>query len=182
MRQLATVISFGIAAAASVMVGKALGAGEPDKALVYARKLVRLGLVAGVLGGIVVFLCRPLVLQLMNLSPTAAGYLSFLLLWMSAYVVAQTYVTILIVGIFRAGGDTRFGLFVDIGCMWCGSILFAALAAFVFHWPVEVVFMIILADEFLKIPFTAWRYRSRRWLKDVTRDGPAVADAYEYRF
>lgn len=173
MRQLATVICFGIAAAASVMVGKALGAGEPDKAFIYAKKLLRIGVVFGVLGGGVVLLIRPLVLHVMDLSPLAAQYVSFLLLWMAIYVVAQAYVTILVVGIFRAGGDTRFGLFIDVIAMWCGSILFGALAAFVFHWPVEVVFMIILADEFIKIPFVAWRFRSKIWLKDVTRQGAA---------
>lgn len=169
-RQLATVICFGIAAAASVMVGKALGAGEPDKAFIYAKKLVRIGVAFGVVGGIVILILRPFILQLMALSPVAEGYLSFVLLWMAGYVVAQAFVAILVVGVFRAGGDTRFGLFIDVGSMWCGSILFGALAAFVFHWPVEVVFMIILADEFIKVPLAAWRYKSKVWLKNVTRD------------
>lgn len=169
MRQLATVVCFGLAASASVMVGKAIGAGEQDKAVVYAQKLTWLSVGAGVLGGLVVFLIRPLASQLMNLSPLADHYMDFLLVGMSVYVIAQSFNATLIVGIFRAGGDTRFGLFVDIVSMWCGSILFGALAAFVFKWPVEVVYLIILADEIIKIPLSAVRYKNKKWLRNVTR-------------
>jgi len=73
------------------------------------------------------------------------------------------------VGIFRGGGGTRFGLILDVGALWGFSILFGALAAFVFNWPVKVVLLIILLDEVVKVPICLWRYRSRRWLNNVTR-------------
>ncbi len=50
------------------------------------------------------------------------------------------------------------------------SALFVLLGAFVFHWPVEVVFVIILLDEFVKVPLCLVRYKSRRWLRNVTRN------------
>lgn len=55
--------------------------------------------------------------------------------------------------------------------MWGGSILWGALAAFVFRWPVQVVLVILLADEFIKAPIALWRYKKRYWLRNVTREG-----------
>ena len=84
-------------------------------------------------------------------------------------MIGQALNTVCIVGIFRAGGDTRFGLILDIATMWTGSILFGAIAAFVFRLPVEIVYFILLSDELIKIPLSLWRYRQRKWLKNVTR-------------
>ena len=53
--------------------------------------------------------------------------------------------------------------------MWGCSLLIGALAAFVFHWPLTVVYVILMIDEVLKVPMSIWRYRKKYWLKDVTR-------------
>ncbi len=169
VRQLATVVSFGLANAAAILVGKALGAGEPGRAQTYARRLLHLSLISGGCGAVLIFLLRLPVAGAMNLSPAADGYLRFLLLIMTLYVVLQSFNATSIVGIFRGGGDTRFGLVADAGSMWCFSIPFAAIAAFVLHWPVEAVFAILLMDEVIKVPMCLWRYGTRRWLRNVTR-------------
>lgn len=169
-RQLATVVSFGVAAAAAILIGKAIGAGEPEKAFAYAKKMLKMSLGTGLAGCVVILILRPAILRLMNLSPQASEYLGFLLYVMAAYVIAQAMAACNVVGIFRGGGDTRFGLFLDGGVMWLYAIPAAALAAFVFGAPVEVVFLVILSDEFVKVPICLWRFASRRWLRNVTRE------------
>ena len=94
----------------------------------------------------------------------------FMFFVMSYFVVGQAYNTTLIVGTFRSGGDTQFGLILDMSTMWGCSILFGALAAFVFHCSVPVVYMILMSDEIIKIPITWYRYKSYKWLKNVTRE------------
>ena len=76
----------------------------------------------------------------------------------------------MLVGIFRSGGDTKFGLIMDVSTMWGCSILLGALAAFVLHWSVPAVYVLLMSDELIKVPITLIRYRSFKWLKDVTRD------------
>ena len=73
---------------------------------------------AGLAGALVVLVARPIVLQVMTLTPTAQGYLSTMMFIMAYFVVAQAYNTTMVVGIFRAGGDTRFGLVLDVVTMW----------------------------------------------------------------
>lgn len=168
-RQLATVVSFGIAAAAAVLIGKAIGEDNYEEAQKYGTRFVKLSIVAGLAGALVVLVARPIVLQVMTLTPTAQGYLSTMMFIMAYFVVAQAYNTTMVVGIFRAGGDTRFGLVLDVVTMWGCSILFGAIAAFVFHWSVEWVYVLLLSDEIIKIPLTTWRYKTRVWLRNVTR-------------
>lgn len=169
-RQLATVVAFGIANATAIMIGKAIGANFYEEAKLYAKRFVKLTLIFGAVGAVVVLGVAPIVLALMNLSPEAQGYLVVMMGIMSYFVFAQAFNTTAIVGIFRAGGDTKFGLFVDVTTMWCGSILMGAICAFVFHWPVAWVYVVLMSDEILKIPLTVWRYKSKKWLRNVTRD------------
>lgn len=168
-RQLATVVAFGIANAAAIMIGKAIGSGDVERAKNYGARFTKLTLLAGVAGAVVVLIVRPIVMASMTLSVEAEGYLSVMMLVMSYFVIGQAYNTTMVVGVFRAGGDTRFGLALDVISMWCCSILLGAVAAFVLKWSVPVVYIILMSDEVLKVPFTTWRYKTRVWLKNVTR-------------
>ncbi|MBD5458599.1 MAG: MATE family efflux transporter [Lachnospiraceae bacterium] len=168
-RQLSMVVGFGIAAATAIMIGKAIGEGRKDIAEEYGRKFTMLGLLCGIGGAAVILLLRPVILWGMGFEGETARYLNLFLCMMSAYVIGQSINSTWVVGIFRSGGDTRFGMILDMTTMWFGSILFSAVAAFIFHLPVPVIYAILLSDEFIKIPFCLWRYRKKVWLRDVTR-------------
>ena len=169
VRQLAMVVSFGIASAAAIMIGKAIGEKKPDLANIYGSRLAKLSILSGIGGAVVVLIARPVTLSIMELSPNAKEYLSVMMLMMAYYVIGQAYNTMMIVGIFRAGGDTKFGLLMDMATLWGVSVLIGALGAFVFKLSVPMVFAIILCDETLKIPFVTYRYKSKKWLNNVTR-------------
>lgn len=168
-RQLATVIAFGLANATAITVGKAIGENNYEAAKQYASRFLKLSILAGVGGAIVILIVRPIAISTLNLSSVTQGYLSVMMYVMSYFVIAQAFNTTLVVGVFRGGGDTKFGLFLDVATMWGGSIIIGALAAFVFNWSVPVVYMILMSDEIIKIPLTTWRYKSQKWLNNVTR-------------
>lgn len=169
-RQLATVIAFGLANATAIIVGKAIGENNLEAAINYSKRFIKLSILAGIGGAIVILIVRPITMSALNLSDITQGYLSTMMYVMSYFVVAQAVNTTLVVGVFRGGGDTKFGLFLDVTTMWGGSILIGALAAFVFKWSIPVVYIILMSDEIIKIPLTLWRYRSKKWLNNVTRD------------
>ena len=99
----------------------------------------------------------------------AKEYLTFMFVVMAYFTIAQSMNATLVVGVFRAGGDTRFGLIMDVATMWGCSIILGAIAAFVLQWSVPAVYVILMSDELIKIPITFKRYLSYKWLKDVTR-------------
>ena len=124
----------------------------------------------GVIGGGLILIASPVVISFLSLSETARYYLKMMFYVMSYFVIAQAFNTTMVVGIFRSGGDTKFGLIMDVSTMWGCSILLGALAAFVLHWSVPAVYVLLMSDELIKVPITLIRYRSFKWLKDVTRD------------
>lgn len=170
-RQLALVVCFGIANATAIMIGKAIGEGKMELAKEYGRRFKKLSFIMGIIGGIVILVLRPVLMSFMSVSELSRYYMGVMLLVMSYYVVGQSLNTTLVVGVFRAGGDTKFGLMIDVGIMWGVSILFGFLAAFVFKLSVEAVIIILLSDEIIKVPLTLHRYHKYRWLNNITRQG-----------
>ena len=124
----------------------------------------------GLAGAAVILIAAPIANATMELSAEAQKYLLFMFFVMSYFAVAQAVNTTLVVGTFRSGGDTKFGLVLDVATMWGCSIILGAAAAFIFHCSVEVVYVILMSDEIIKLPFTIKRFFGYKWLKDVTRD------------
>lgn len=176
VRQLAMVLTFGVANATAIMLGKAIGEGKKDFAKVYSVRFLKITLILGIGGAAVILLLNVPIKSFMTLGPEAEGYLSGMMYIMSYYVIASSFNTVLIVGIFRAGGDTKFGLIVDCSALWGFAILFGLIAAFVLKWHVIAVYMVLTCDEVIKLPFTFRRYRSQKWLQDVTRDAKDIHD------
>lgn len=168
-RQLATVVAFGIANATAIMIGKAIGEGSEDKAEDFGRRFVWLTVIVGVVGGLVVLCVSPIASANLTLTDQAREYLTFMMFVMSYFVIGQAFNTTMVVGVFRAGGDTRFGLIEDTVAMWGISIFIGFLGAFVFGWSVQAVYVVLLSDEIIKIPVNWWRYKTKIWLRNVTR-------------
>lgn len=168
-RQLAMVIAFGLANATAIILGKALGEGKTELAKLYAKRFIRLTIIVGIIGAFVILGSSQIAKQALSLSGEARSYLGIMMIVMSYFSVFQAFNATMIVGIFRAGGDTKFGLLIDVSSMWCFSIIAGFIAAFVLKLPVPVVYIILMSDEIIKIPISTWRYRSMKWVKNITR-------------
>lgn len=169
-RQLATVVVFGISNAAAIYLGKTIGERKLLHAKAYAKRFVWLSVILGAIGGAIILISAPIANANLALTEDAKSYLLFMFFVMSYFTVAQSLNATLVVGVFRSGGDTRFGLIMDVSTMWGCSILIGAVAAFVFKASVPVVYIILMSDEIIKVPITLKRYLSYKWLKDVTRE------------
>lgn len=168
-RQLATVVTFGVATAASIVIGKSIGENRIKEAKIYGKKFIKLSLITGLMGSVIVLIVRPIAMANLTISPLAVSYLGSMMFVMSYFVLCQAYNTTMIVGIFRAGGDTKFGLFIDVTTMWGCSILLSAIAAFVFKWSVPIVYIILMSDEIIKVPLCTIRFKTYKWLNNITR-------------
>lgn len=168
-RQMSMIVSFGIASATAILVGKTIGEGKKDLAKIYATRFLKMSVVLGVLGGLTLLIVMPIAGNFLTLSEQARTYLHLMTYVMAYYVVGQSINSTLIVGIFRAGGDSKIGLIIDMGVLWGVSILAGFLGAFVFKLPVMAVYMLLVSDEIVKLPFAFKRYKSYKWLNNVTR-------------
>ena len=170
VRNFGTVLCFGTASAGGILLGNVMGEGDMDRAKEYASKLLKLTVITGAIGGVLILIATPFVLHFADLTETAMYYLKYMLLINTYYVMGAAVNTTLIAGVFRAGGDTRFGLICDTIDMWCYAVPLGFIAAFVFKLPVLVVYFLLCTDEFVKWPWVINRYRSGKWLQNITRD------------
>ncbi len=170
VRNLGTVFCFGMASAGGIIVGQILGSGEREEGIRTARILFRLTVLAGAIGGLIVFLVMPFALSYASLTPQALDYLKFMLLISTYYIMGTAVNTYLIAGIFRAGGDSKFGFICDTIDMWAYAVPLGLLSAFVFKLPVKVVFFLLCTDEFVKWPWVLKHYYSNKWAKNITRE------------
>lgn len=173
--KLSTVVCFGLAGSAAVIVGKEIGQGH-SRERVYEVSWTLL-LVSMLVGGAVMALLlvllptffRPVLFPLFQLAPGAAEAATYLAVVYAVFMPMRAFDITNITGILRAGGDARVASLIDIGPLWLAAIPLMALTGLVLHAPTWVVCIAMQAENMLKCPIGLVRFRSRKWINDVTQ-------------
>ena len=173
VRDLICCVCNGVGSAAGIMVGNELGAGDLEKGRAYGTKLKNISFIIGFASTAVVLALTPLVVRMVILTEEAQQYLTGMMIIMAVYMIGRCVNTVTINGVLDGGGDTLFDMYSLAVCMWGIAIPLALLGAFVFHWPVLVVYACTCLDEVGKIPWVMLRFRKYKWVKDLTRNNPA---------
>ncbi|MDO4305125.1 MAG: MATE family efflux transporter [Bacillota bacterium] len=170
VRNFGTILCFGMASAGGILLGNIIGENKLEEAREGAKKLMKLTVITGAVGGLIVLAATPLVLSYASLTEQAMSYLKYMLLINTYYVMGAAVNTTLIAGVFRAGGDSKFGFVCDTIDMWIYAVPLGFIAAFVLKLPVMWVYFLLCTDEFVKWPWVIGHYRSGKWLNNITRD------------
>lgn len=177
VRNIGSVFCFAIASAGTILLGQIMGKGDLEKSKKYASRMLRLTVITGALGGVIVLAVTPFALKFASLNETAMHYLKYMLLINSYYIMGSAVNTALIAGVFRAGGDTKFGLICDTVDMWVYAVPLGFFAAFVLKLPVLWVYFLLCTDEFVKWPWVLHHYRMGEWAKNITRENIFEAES-----
>lgn len=169
-RNFGTVLCFGVGSATGIILGNEIGENKLEGAREDAKRLMKLTVLSGAIGGLFILAATPFILQYATLTQTAMHYLKYMLLINTYYVMGAAVNTTLIAGAFRAGGDSRFGFICDTITMWCYAVPLGFVSAFVIKLPVLWVYFLLCTDEFVKWPVVLKHYKSGKWLKNITRD------------
>ena len=169
VRDLICCVCNGVGSAAGIMVGNELGAGNLEKGKAYGIRLKNVSYVIGFASTAVVLALTPLVVRLVLLTDEARQYLTGMMIIMAVYMIGRCVNTVTINGVLDGGGDTLFDMYSLAVCMWGIAIPLAVLGAFVFHWPVLLVYACTCLDEVGKIPWVMLRFRKYKWVRDLTR-------------
>ena len=167
-KNLLTCICTGFGYGGSIIVGNMLGQGNLTRARKSGNILCKIAVFSGILTGGMILLMMPAILHFTNLTETAAGYLKYMLVMSSYYVIGKSINSMTIGGIFPAGGDTKFGLKCDAVTMWCFAVPLGCVAAFVLKLPVLMVYFVLNLDELVKLPAVFKHYRKCNWVKNLT--------------
>lgn len=170
MLELVTCVCKGISAGAGIIVGKLLGQSLFDKAKVYGRKLCHISVWVGGIHLLLLCILGPIATIFFVLTETAKQYLIIMLIFTGIYVFAYSINTVIVCGIFPAGGDAKYDAISVFLATWCFALPLALLGTFVLNWPVIVVYVVMSMDEIIKLPFLYPRYKKYLWINNLTRE------------
>lgn len=168
VRDLICCICNGIGSAAGIMVGNEMGAGRLETGKAYGIKLKNISYIIGFISTGLVLAVTPIVVSSMELTEEARSYLTGMMIIMSIYMIGRCVNTVSINGVLDGGGDTVFDMYSLFVTMWCIAVPLALLGAFVFHFPVLVVYACTCLDEVGKIPWVMYRIKKYKWVKNLT--------------
>ena len=170
IEQIAFVFFVGICHACSIMTGKTIGEGDEEGAYKQAKKFLIMTPIVGVLTGSVLAVIRNPLLSLLNIETQAAYDLaSSLILLYCMWLPVRNIPYTLIVGTFRAGGDTKIGIVYDLVSLYFLGVPVVAYLGLVAK--VDFIYLILamyLCEDILKSALSLYRFKSKKWIRNLT--------------
>jgi putative MATE family efflux protein len=168
IERLATFFMFGLGSAAAIMIGNSIGEGKYNEAKRIANKFQIITPLSGVAVCSLLFFLIPVALSFYNVSATVMQ-LSYNVLIIAVIVFPiKMYNCVAVIGILRGGGDTKIAMYIDLLCMYFLAVPLALIGVFVFHFPLEVVYAMVLLDEVVKVFVLIFRLNRGKWINDLT--------------
>lgn len=171
VQQFSSVLIFGVANAAAIIIGNDIGAGKMERARERVTWFRIIGVILGIFASCLILGLSGPVVSFYNVPEETKQLATEMLRVLAVIVLFVAQTGIGVVGLLRGGGDPRFALFVDLAGLWLVATPAALLSAFVFGAPVLVVYACTKLDEPVKLLMLAWRMRNHRWMRDVTGEG-----------
>lgn len=167
-KNLVVCFCLGLGNAGSIIMGNRLGADRLQEAKEVGETLTKTAIIAGIVSGLVLIALSPFITKMVDLTPTARGYLQKMLLISSYYIAGKSVNCMTIGGIFAAGGDSKFGMLCDSVTLWCIIVPLGCICAFILKLPVMVVYFVLNLDEIIKLPVVYKHYKKYKWIKNLT--------------
>ena len=162
------VLQTGVSGAAAVLIGKTIGKGDMDKIRPRGAAFNVMTMGVAVLAGVIIIFGKDWLMSLYNVSAETYDLTMQMIMISVVMMPAIGYEFLYVCGTLVGGGDTNFIFWYTTIIMWCITMPLAFLGAFVFKWPVWVVFLILRADYLIKSIVGYIRYRGNKWIKEVT--------------
>ena len=163
------VASVGAASAASVLIGKAVGAGDMRKVREYTRTLQILFIGIGTMLALLFTAIRFPLLSIYNISDETRRMANAFMTIQTVTIFTMSYQMCVNAGIIRGGGDTGFILKLDMISIVGIVIPLSLLAAFLWHLSPIAVTFIMNSDQIFKCVPAFVRVNSYKWVKRLTR-------------
>ncbi len=165
--QLLGVFTRGMSNACGIYIGRAVGQNDREQAIDLSYRFAILLPAAGLLSGLVTIAIHPLILSLYQVTPETLALAKTLLILQALQSCVKADSMALVVGIFRAGGDTLFACLLDTGSVWLVGVPLAFLGVWL-GAPLWVVASLVFCDDIAKVTIGFVHLFKEKWVKNVT--------------
>lgn len=167
--QMLLVFVRGAGNAAAIMIGNKIGAGKEEEAFADSKRFMILMLVIGSIVCVAVILLRPLILSIYNVSDETLQFANELLLLHGLTTIPDSINMLVIVGVCRSGGDTKFACLLDTLSVWLLGMPLGFLGVYL-GFPLWAVFLCVSTEKIAKPILGIPRVYSKKWINNVVSD------------
>lgn len=152
----------GFAVAVTVLVGQALGAGDEKAAVRFGKITLIMGFFSLLASGVLLYVFSDGLISLF-IQDAAVISLGGQMLRIVAFAEPLFATSIILIGVFRGSGDTRFGFYVGMICMWGVRIVSALFL--VPRFGLAGAWYAMVADLCLRGIICLVYFTSKKWLR-----------------
>lgn len=173
----------GVCNACCVMVGKEIGSGEIREGVRDSKRFnIVMPLISLITGALIIILRAPLV-SIFNIgeqvSTYTLGIAEGIMIIYGVWITVRNIPYLLIVGVFRPGGDTTTGMKWEIFTLWLFAIPMTFIAAYLIKLPFLAVYATMyLCEDIPKSIIFIRHYLLGKWIRPVTEAGRAALEEY----
>ena len=168
IEDLTTIAILGLCSSCAVMIGGYVGQGNLEKAKECGRYHLGLTVALSLVIGALVIALRTPIMSLFGVSDVVRGMAAALLVIYGIETAARNVPYMLVCGIFRSGGDTKYGLIVDIISMYLIGLPLTAFVGLKLHASVPVTYLVMyMVEDVFKCFVYGRHFFSNKWIKPV---------------
>ena len=162
------VFGMGLFSAAGALIGQQLGKDDFPTAKRYADSFLAIGLVlALILGTMNIVLARPMVSIFQNSNPVVVRNAIRVTMVFGLRVALRIFVGLMF-SIFRAGGRSKFVMFIDAGVMWLIGLPMAYVAyQFLGIRDIAMLFLLLQIEPLARIIISMTAYFKNTWQQNI---------------
>ncbi|WP_084146036.1 MATE family efflux transporter [Anaerovorax odorimutans] len=161
---------FSLGDAILILVGQRLGRGELEYAVALSKKLLKISVVIGVIAGIALILSSKFIIQLFKFTKEGQQFTFLILLIYGLFMALKLFNGIMITGTLRSGGDTKYAMLAETGCVWLIGVPLVFFGALYLKLPIYFVVLMSQTEEIAKFITLYRRFVSLKWVKNVIFD------------
>lgn len=153
--------------AGGVFIGKAVGAGNYEEAYEYGKRLAVLSVITSVVLSLIFVAARPIILMPYQVSEEVYNQSMNLLAVVAVMMNIKALTFLLIVGVFRNGGNPGAAFLIDIGCVWLVGVPMVTLGGLVLHLPLLISYAMMCSEEIVKVIISVTYFKKKKWMRNV---------------
>lgn len=162
------VVGYGLSSSAAIMIGNIIGEGNERQGTDYAKKFLSISVITSIILGMFLSITSPLILNMFNVSSDVRNSAQAILYIISFILFIRIAGLVIIVGILRGGGDASKAFIIEGFTMWFVGVPLIIIGAFVFKFPVHIVYALAIVEELAKCILGLIRIKSGKWIKNLT--------------
>lgn len=165
--QITWVFFIGVGGAAAILIGKKIGEGNEKEARHTANTLAWFMPVMAIFIGLLLLPISRLLPFMFNVEGEILYQAKMMLMVLMCSYPLNAFNMCWVVGICRAGGDTIFAAFADVGFMWLIAIPLASCVAYFTNLQPYIIYICLLSEQIFKAAVGFYRLKSGKWLHNV---------------